>query len=115
MCGTQARQHRNPPSVFTSITLRHSAASILSKGRSSIGAKYAALLTRMSTRPNVFMVSAAMRAPGGRVGEQTPPRPRALSGPPPPAGGGGGWGAAGKKKTPPPPPPPPPPARRVAS
>ena len=32
MCGTQARQHSATPRMFTSITLRHSATSISSKG-----------------------------------------------------------------------------------
>jgi len=54
MCGTHARQQRNTPSVLTSITLRHSPASISSNGRSLSVLKIAALLTRMSMRPNAF-------------------------------------------------------------
>src|SRR5258706_11815051 len=62
MCGAQARQQRNTPSVFTSITRRHSAASIFSKARRSRLLKIAALLTRMSMRPRSLAASAAMRA-----------------------------------------------------
>ena len=62
MCGTQARQHSATPRMLTSITLRHSATSICSKGFNLIELKIAALLTRMSMRPKALTVSAASRA-----------------------------------------------------
>ena len=49
------------PSVFTSITRRHSAASISSNGRRFRVEKIAALLTRMSTPPNSAVAISAKR------------------------------------------------------
>ena len=55
--GTHARHARKTPSVFTSITRRHSSGSMSSNGRGSIGEKYAALLTRMSMPPKAAVAA----------------------------------------------------------
>src|ERR1043165_5585626 len=64
MCGTHARQQSHTPRIFTSITRRNSSTGISWNGRSSSELNTAALFTRMSSRPNAFIV----RSQVGNVG-----------------------------------------------
>src|SRR5882762_6136363 len=62
MCGTTAREASQVPRRLTAIMRSHSSISIWSKGERDIGtvAKIAALLTRMSIRPNASTARAAI-------------------------------------------------------
>jgi hypothetical protein len=62
IAGTTARAHRNAPVTLTLSTASHSASGICSNGRISNVEKIAALLIRMSMRPNASSTARAMRA-----------------------------------------------------